>query len=323
MFINGWVRYGHSHRHLYRKHGFCRCRSGLALFAVRKGNTAVQTPPCTGLVYGPAIQASSRRRKWRPGRTQKRRHAAQYSGRNVPHGQFLLRLRRLRTPGALGPNGLPSGGKSAPGAAGLGGPFGGDPVGLCGARQTHVEGFSRVVVGLLLPIIGLIAERALLKASQKRSADFRLAEGIASHRPGFVRKRTRIPPAFPLRLYDNTPPSERDVFYESALTRTILRVMIYAICVLATCRAVYAVSDVENLHLFYEEFGQGDAVLFLHSHFSRGFWLSARRASRFRADIAVCFPICAAFAPICPGIPAGLRMTWPHSCACSVSNARI
>lgn len=49
-----------------------------------------------------------------------------------------------------------------------------------------------------------------------------------------------------------------------------------------------------DLLLFYEEFGWGDAVLFLHSHFSQGFWPSARSSSHFRTDIAVCFPICAA-----------------------------
>lgn len=169
-----WMgRHRHSHRHLYHKHGFCRCRSGLALFAVRKGKRRRTDAdlrracirPC---VFRRAAEGANGGQGEPKSAGITGGHAAQYSRWKVLHGQFLLRLRRPRSPGVLGSNGLPLGGRSVPGAAGLVSPFYGDPAGFCGAQTDACGRLFRVVVGLLLPIISLIAERALLKVSQKR-----------------------------------------------------------------------------------------------------------------------------------------------------------
>ena len=65
-------------------------------------------------------------------------------------------------------------------------------------------------------------------------------------------------------------------------------------------------AELNRLNMFYEEFGRGESVLFLHSHFSR--------FSLFLASIDVCFLIFVVMAELyvmtLHGIVGWLQMIW-------------
>ena len=48
--------------------------------------------------------------------------------------------------------------------------------------------------------------------------------------------------------------------------------------------------EVNNLNVFYEEFGRGEALLFLHSHFSRGLLAFAAQIQPFSGSYRCIFP---------------------------------
>ena len=67
-------------------------------------------------------------------------------------------------------------------------------------------------------------------------------------------------------------------------------------------------AELNGLNLYYEEFGRGETVLFLHSHFSRGLLAFPGRLFRFPVTIIACFLTFAATGAPCV-------RTWPGTAA--------
>lgn len=76
-------------------------------------------------------------------------------------------------------------------------------------------------------------------------------------------------------------------------------------------------AQLDNLNIYYEEFGRGDALLFLHSHFSRSLLAFSAQILHFPRITAVFSRIFAGTAarqaPALTGTAGQSRMTWRTS----------